>query len=267
MLSENTANAPPFAHSVPGAHAAAPAIQLLHVFKRYRRYLYRNLSLKGRALDWVRGRGSKYQEFEALKDVSFSIPQGQMVAIVGRNGAGKSTLLRILARVVEPDSGSLQLCGRVSPLLELGAGFSPELSGRRNIYLYGALLGLSRRAVSARFESIVRFSEIGESLDSPIKHYSSGMYLRLAFAVAAHLDPDVLLIDEVLAVGDAAFQQKCLRRIDEFRLEGKTIVLVTHVLQHVLNMCDRALLLHQGSVVDDGPPDRILPAYARLLGT
>jgi len=172
-----------------------------------------------------------------------------------------------LARVVEPDSGSLQLCGRVSPLLELGAGFSPELSGRRNIYLYGALLGLSRRAVSARFESIVRFSEIGESLDSPIKHYSSGMYLRLAFAVAAHLDPDVLLIDEVLAVGDAAFQQKCLRRIDEFRLEGKTIVLVTHVLQHVLNMCDRALLLHQGSVVDDGPPDRILPAYARLLGT
>jgi ABC-type polysaccharide/polyol phosphate transport system ATPase subunit len=256
---------PMLSNAVGSFAQAATAVHLEHVSKRYRRYLHRNLSLKGQALDWIRGRRSQYAEFQALNDVSFSIPHGQMAAIIGRNAAGKSTLLRILARVVEPDSGTLRVDGRVSPLLELGAGFSPELSGRRNVYLYGALLGLSRSEVNEQFDSIVAFSEIGAFLDSPVKHYSSGMYLRLAFAVAAHLKPDVLLIDEVLAVGDAAFQEKCLARINHFRQTGKTIVIVTHVLQHVLEMCDRALLLHHGSIVEDGRPERVLPAYQSLL--
>jgi ABC-2 type transport system ATP-binding protein len=243
------------------------AIEVQHVSKRYRRYLHRNLSLKGQVLDLVRGRRTRYLEFPALEDLSFAIPRGQMAAIIGRNGAGKSTLLRILARVVDPDSGTLRITGRVSPILELGAGFSPELSGRRNVYLYGALLGLSRREIDAQFESIVNFSEIGASLETPVKHYSNGMYLRLAFAVAAHLEPDVLLIDEVLAVGDEAFQEKCLARINHFRQAGKTIVIVTHELQHALNLCDRALLLQRGVIVDDGPPGSVLAAYGRLLET
>jgi ABC-type polysaccharide/polyol phosphate transport system ATPase subunit len=241
------------------------AVQLSHVSKRYRRYLYRNMSVKGRILDWISGRRTRYAEFQALHDVSLSIPRGQMAAIIGRNAAGKSTLLRILAGVVEPDSGTIKVNGRISPLLELGAGFSLELSGRRNVFLYGALLGLSRHEVREQFDSIVEFSEIGDFLDSPVKHYSSGMYLRLAFAVAAHLKPEVLLIDEVLAVGDSAFQEKCLARINLFRQTGKTIVIVTHVLQHVLEMCDRAVLLEHGSVIEDGPPERVLPAYASLL--
>jgi ABC-type polysaccharide/polyol phosphate transport system ATPase subunit len=250
---------------VPQTKAPSTAIEVAHISKRYRRYLYRNMSLKGRALDWIGGRHTQYADFQALHDVSFTIPRGQMAAIIGRNAAGKSTLLRILARVAEPDSGTLRLHGRVSPLLELGAGFSPELSGRRNVYLYGALLGLSRSEINEQFDSIVAFSEIGDFLDSPVKHFSSGMYLRLAFAVAAHLKPDVVLIDEVLAVGDAAFQEKCLARINHFRETGKTIVIVTHALQRVVEMCDRALLLHHGSVVDDGPPERVLGAYATLL--
>ena len=189
-----------------------------------------------------------------------------MLAVLGRNGAGKSTLLRVLAGIVPPDSGTVRVNGRVSPLLELGAGFAPELTGMRNIFLYGALLGLSRREIRDQLESIIAFSEIGEFIDTPVKHYSSGMYVRLAFAVAAHLDPDVLLIDEVLAVGDAAFQAKCLARIDEFRQQGKTIILVTHALQRVVEMCDRALLLHHGSLVEDGPPQDVLTAYNTILG-
>src|SRR5579859_905019 len=203
----------------PPAHSES-ALEVRNVSKRYRRYAYRNLTLKGRVLDRLRGRGDQFVEFDVLKDVTFSVPHGQAMVIVGRNGAGKSTLLRILARVAEPDSGVVRVSGRVSPLLELGAGFSPELTGRRNIYLYGALLGLGRRQINDHLDEIVSFSEIGDFLDTPVKHYSSGMYLRLAFAVAAHLDPDVLLLDEVLAVGDAAFQAKCLARITEFRRTG-----------------------------------------------
>lgn len=254
---------------VTGTAATSPekfAVEVVNLTKRYRRYAHRNLSLKGRALDWVRGRGDRYVEFDALRNASFNVPHGQMLAVLGRNGAGKSTLLRVLAGIVQPDSGSVQVNGRVSPLLELGAGFAPELTGLRNIYLYGALLGLSRREVKAQLESIIAFSEIGDFIESPVKHYSSGMYVRLAFAVAAHLDPDVLLIDEVLAVGDAAFQAKCMARIDEFREHGKTIVLVTHALQRVVEMCDRAILIHHGVVLEDGLPQQVLKVYDALLG-
>jgi len=241
------------------------AIEVDGVSKRYRRYAYRNLSLKGRALDLLRGRGDQFVEFDALRNVSFRVRHGEMVAVLGRNGAGKSTLLRLLAGIVEPDAGSVQVHGRVSPLLELGAGFAPELSGLRNVYLYGALLGLRREDIAAQIDSIVDFSEIGEFIATPVKHYSSGMYLRLAFAVAAHLNPDVLLLDEVLAVGDVAFQAKCMARITDFRAQGKTIVLVTHVLQHALDLCDRALLIHHGGLVDDGPPGTVLDAYNAIL--
>ena len=243
------------------------AVEVVNLSKRYRRYAQRTLSLKGRALDWLRGRGDKFIEFDAVHNASFTVPHGQMLAVLGRNGAGKSTLLRVLAGIVPPDSGTVRVNGRVSPLLELGAGFAPELTGMRNIFLYGALLGLSRREIKDQLDSIIAFSEIGEFIDSPVKHYSSGMYVRLAFAVAAHLDPDVLLIDEVLAVGDAAFQAKCIARIDEFRQQGKTIILVTHALQKVVEMCDRALLLHHGNLLEDGPPQDVLSAYNAILSS
>jgi ABC-2 type transport system ATP-binding protein len=217
-------------------------------------------------MDFLRGRSDKFVEFDAVRDATFYVPHGQMLAIVGRNGAGKSTLLRVLAGIVQPDSGVVQVHGRVSPLLELGAGFAPELTGRRNIFLYGALLGLSRREISDQLDSIVSFSEIGDFIDTPVKHYSSGMYVRLAFAIAAHLDPDVLILDEVLAVGDAAFQEKCLNRIQEFRREGKTIIVVTHALQQLVETCDRAILLHHGSLIEDGPPRQVLQAYEAVLG-
>jgi lipopolysaccharide transport system ATP-binding protein len=233
--------------------------------KHYRRYYGRDLSLKGRVLDWLHRRGNRYVDFEAVSDVTFSVPPGQMVGIVGQNGAGKSTLPRILARVVEPDSGSLVTSGRVSPLLELGAGFSPELSGRRNVFLYGALLGLSRREIKEQLPSIVDFSEIGDFIDTPVKHYSTGMYVRLAFTVTAHLDPDILLLDEVLAVGDVAYQRKWRARMDEFRRDGKTIVLVSHDGVTISQMCDRTLLLHKGQLLADDRPEQILSKYYRLI--
>jgi ABC-type polysaccharide/polyol phosphate transport system ATPase subunit len=255
------------ANTTEGAIAGGNAVEVVNLFKRYRRYAYRNLSFKGRTLDWLRGRGDQFVEFDALRDVSFSVPHGQVVAIVGRNGAGKSTLLRLLARIVPPDQGCISINGRVSPLLDLGAGFAPELSGLRNIYLYGTLLGLKRQEITAQLDSIIAFSEIGEFIQTPVKHYSSGMYVRLAFSVAAHVNPDVLLIDEVLAVGDGAFQLKCLSRIDEFRAQGKTIVLVTHVLERVAQMCDRALLIDRGSLIADGPPEAVLKTYNAILST
>ncbi|MGI9148513.1 MAG: ABC transporter ATP-binding protein [Chloroflexota bacterium] len=244
---------------------AHEAVRVENLSKRYRRYAYRNLTLKGRVFDFLRGRRDQFVEFDAVRDVSFAVRNGQMVAIIGRNGSGKSTLLRVLAGIAQPDAGTVTVRGRVSPLLELGAGFSPELTGRRNVYLYGALLGLSRREISAQLPAILAFSEIGEFLDTPVKHYSSGMYLRLAFAVAAHVDPDVLLLDEVLAVGDAAYQEKCLARMREFRRQNKTIVLVTHQAASVQELCDRALLIDRGVLIADGPPDQVLATYHRLL--
>jgi ABC-type polysaccharide/polyol phosphate transport system ATPase subunit len=258
---------PPPAVDLVGAFATVPheAVRVDNLSKRYRRYGYRNLTLKGRILDLVHGRREQFVEFDAVRDVSFTIPNGQMVGIIGRNGAGKSTLLRLLAGIAQPDSGTVTVRGRVSPLLELGAGFSPELTGRRNVYLYGALLGLSRREIAAQLPAIVAFSEIGDFLDTPVKHYSSGMYLRLAFAVAAHVDPDVLLLDEVLAVGDAAFQEKCIARMQEFRRQNKTILLVTHQSAPVQELCDRALLIDHGVLVVDGSPEQVLATYHRLL--
>jgi lipopolysaccharide transport system ATP-binding protein len=207
---------------------------------------------------------SHYHDFEALKGVSFEIFDGEMVGIVGRNGSGKSTTLKIVAGVYRPTSGVVKVSGKVAALIELGAGFHPDLTGRENIVLNGLMIGLSKREIRAREERILDFAELGEFIDSPIKQYSSGMVLRLGFSIAMEVDPDILLVDEILAVGDAAFQQKCLARIDEFR-QRKTILYVSHSAASVRELCTRALLLHEGTLVADGSPDQVLAEYGELL--
>ena len=206
-----------------------PAIQIQSLWKRYRLYHEYHNTLKATI---VRGRGrrAKYEEFWALKDVSIDIAQGETFAIIGENGSGKSTLLKCLARILTPDKGSVTAKGRISALLELGTGFHHELTGRENVYLNASLLGLSKKEVNYRFDEIVAFSGIERFLDTPVKYYSSGMYIRLGFSIAIHVEPDILLVDEVLAVGDAEFQRKCFERIDTLRQRGSTIVIVTHSL-------------------------------------
>ena len=184
----------------------------------------------------------------ALKDVSFEVKRGEVLGIIGRNGAGKSTLLKILSRITEPTSGMAELRGRVGALLEVGTGFHPELSGRENIYLYGAILGMSSSEISSKFDAIVSFSEIGRFIDTPVKRYSSGMYMRLAFSVAAHLEPEILIVDEVLAVGDAQFQKKCLGKMGEVGMEGRTVLFVSHNLTAMRNLCTKGILLEEGAV-------------------
>jgi lipopolysaccharide transport system ATP-binding protein len=201
------------------------------------------------------------EEFWALRDVSFGVRQGESLGLVGHNGAGKSTALKLITRILEPTSGSVRVHGRVAALLELGSGFHPDLSGRENVFLYGALLGFGRRAMQARLEEIVAFAEIGDFIDMEVKHYSSGMYTRLAFAVATSVDPDILITDEVLAVGDEAFQRKCMERIYEFRRLGKTIIFVSHALETVRTLCDQAVWLDHGIVRASGPAGEVIDAY------
>lgn len=203
------------------------------------------------------------KEYWALRDVSFSIDQGEMVGIVGNNGAGKSTLLKILSRITPPTVGTASFRGRIGSLLEVGTGFHPELTGRDNVYLNGIILGMSRNDVRRRFDEIVEFAEIGDFIDTPVKRYSSGMYLRLAFAVAAHLDADILLVDEVLAVGDIAFQRKCMARMGEVTKGGRTVLFVSHNLTAVQSLCDRVILMSNGQVAADGPTSTILSHYLR----
>jgi lipopolysaccharide transport system ATP-binding protein len=204
----------------------------------------------------------------ALCDVSLTIGWGEVVGVVGRNGAGKSTLLKILSRITRPTSGGARLFGRVGSLLEVGTGFHPELSGRDNIYLNGAILGMARTEIQRKFDDIVDFSGVSKFIDTPVKRYSSGMYVRLAFAVAAHLEPEILLVDEVLAVGDAAFQRQCLGKMHDISKSGRTIVLVSHNMPAITRLCDRALLFAEGRLIDDGPPDRVVAKYlGSELGT
>jgi ABC-2 type transport system ATP-binding protein len=207
------------------------------------------------------------EPFKALQDVNLEIQAGQSVGLIGPNGSGKSTLLKILTGILRPTTGTVEVNGRVSSLLELGAGFNGELSGRDNIYLNASLLGLSRKETEGLFDSIVEFSELEEFIDNPVKHYSSGMYVRLGFAVAVHVDPDILLVDEVLAVGDEAFARKCLDKIAEFQREGRTILFVTHALDLVDRICDRGVVLDHGRVVFDGDPQFATGTLRGLLGT
>jgi len=210
--------------------------------------------------------GEKEQELWALRDVGFSIPAGSAVGIIGRNGAGKSTLLKILSRITPPTTGEVRLRGRVGSLLEVGTGFHPELTGRENIFLNGAILGMRRREITARFDAIVAFAEVERFLDTPVKRYSSGMYVRLAFAVAAHLEPEILVVDEVLAVGDAEFQRKCLGKMGEVASGGRTVIFVSHSMQAVSALTQRVLLLEKGSCVFDGATAEGIANYRALQG-
>ncbi|MDP4261645.1 MAG: ABC transporter ATP-binding protein [Bacteroidota bacterium] len=206
------------------------------------------------------------EEFWALKDINFEVKRGEAVGIIGRNGAGKSTLLKILSRITEPAEGYVEMNGRVSSLLEVGTGFHPELTGRENIFLNGAILGMSRAEIKKKFDDIVDFSGVEKFLDTPVKRYSSGMYLRLAFAVAAHLEPEILIVDEVLAVGDAEFQKKCLGKMDEVsKKEGRTVLFVSHNLGAVQNLCSRGLLLQDGALSFSGDMDKTISRYVSVF--
>ena len=202
-----------------------------------------------------------YHDFDAVKNISLEIPEGHTVGLIGRNGSGKSTLLKIIAGVYQPTSGKVSVKGTLAPLIELGAGFHHELTGRENILLNGLLMGYSKREMLEREERIIEFAEIGDFIDAPVKQYSSGMYMRLAFAVATEIDPQILVIDEILAVGDSQFQQKCFDRIENFRCSGKTILLVSHAMPQIREHCDRAIYLEQGLIKADGTADEVVDAY------
>lgn len=206
---------------------------------------------------------NRTQEFWALRDVNIEIKPGDRVGIIGRNGAGKSTLLKILSRIVSPTSGHIKIRGRVASLLEVGTGFHPELTGRENIFLNGAILGMGKQEIIKKFDEIVEFSEVGKFLDTPVKRFSSGMITRLGFAIAAHLDPDLLIVDEVLAVGDALFQQKCLKKINEMGQHGRTVIFVSHDVGSILSICNKGIYLSGGKVVDQGPIETCVNTYMR----
>ena len=224
-------------------------------------------SLRESLMRWLRGgRRATTADAEAstlwaLRDVGFEVARGEVLGLIGRNGAGKSALLRVLARITEPSEGRVELCGRVGSLLEVGTGFHPELTGRENVYLNGALLGLSRHETRARFDAIVAFAEVERFLDTPVKRYSSGMRMRLAFAVAAHLDPEILLIDEVLAVGDASFQRRCIGKLGEVARDGRTVVFVSHDMSAIASLCDRAILLEAGRILEEGAPRDVIRTH------
>ncbi len=253
---------------------ADPIIQVENLGKRYQlTHEIRHDTLRDTLSHGMRGLirrwrnrepRSALEEFWALREVSFEINRGEVVGIIGRNGSGKSTLLKVLSRITEPTTGRVTLKGRVASLLEVGTGFHPELSGRENIYLNGAILGMSRMEIRRKFDEIVTFAEVERFLDTPVKRYSSGMYVRLAFAVAAHLDPEILIVDEVLAVGDIAFQKKCLGKMESAsRKEGRTVLFVSHNLHAVRQLCRSALLLADGRVLEAGPCGHVLERYVQ----
>lgn len=234
------------------------AVSVDHVWKSFRLYHERNQYLKAAVL---RGRRARYEEFFALKDVSFEIPHGATFGIIGSNGSGKSTMLKCLAGILFPERGKVTANGRLSALLELGAGFHPELSGRENVFLNGAILGMSRSEIARRFDDIVEFAGLEEFIDTPVKNYSSGMTVRLGFAIAANVDPEILLIDEVLSVGDASFQRKCAEKIEEFRQQGRTIIFVSHSTGQVEQLCEDALWLERGEVRQIGKAVEVVNLY------
>jgi ABC-2 type transport system ATP-binding protein len=238
--------------------SAAIAVRADDVSKRFRLYHERNQSLKA---SLMRGRRAKYEEFWALRNVSLEIEDGETFGLIGENGSGKSTLLKCMARILRPDGGSVNVAGKVSALLELGAGFHPELSGRENVYLNGSILGLSKSELNRRFDDIVGFAGLERFIDSPVKNYSSGMYVRLGFSVAINVEPDVLLVDEVLAVGDEQFQRRCGEKFAELRAQGRTIVIVSHAMDSVRTLCDRVAWLEHGHLQEVGPPGAIIDRY------
>lgn len=234
------------------------AIIIRKLSKKFKIYSERNQSLKSALF---RGKISKYELFWALKDISFTVKSGSTVGLIGNNGSGKSTLLKTLARIYWPDEGSVEYFGRMSALLEVGSGFHPELTGRENIFLNGSILGMKKQDIESRYESIVEFSGVRDFIDQPVKNYSSGMYVRLGFSVAIHVEPDILIVDEVLAVGDAGFQAKCFDKFKELKAKGTTIVLVTHDMAAVQSLCDQVVWLKNGSLNKSGDPKTICEEY------
>lgn len=234
------------------------AVTVDHVSKRFRMYSERNDSLKSMVM---RGKKSVHEDFWALKDVSFEVPQGKTFGLIGKNGSGKSTLLKCLAKILWPEEGSITARGKQASLLEVGSGFHPELSGRENVFLNGSILGMSRKEVTRKFDDIVSFSGVGHFIDQPVKNYSSGMYVRLGFSVAVAVTPDILVVDEVLAVGDATFQKRCREKFKEMKQDGRTVILVSHSMSTVKDMCDEVAWLNQGELKMIGKTDEIAKAY------
>jgi len=242
------------------------AVGLEKVSKKFRRHSGRPMSttLMSYVLHDIRNRRNGQKEFKwALRDVSLNIQKGKTVGIIGRNGSGKSTLLKLINRILKPDAGTVVVDGTTAALIELGAGFHPELTGRENVLINGVILGLTKNDIKAKFEEIVEFAELQDYMDEPVRTYSTGMSMRLGFSVAVNVDPEILLLDEVLAVGDAAFSKKCIERMNHFKQVGKTIILVTHDLEMVRSWCDEAVWLHDGMIKLQGNPDNVVEAYSK----
>jgi ABC-type polysaccharide/polyol phosphate transport system ATPase subunit len=244
--------------------SSSVAIRLQNVTQRFRVIQERPDTLRELFSTFFRHKSS-YHDFEAVKNASFEVPHGQMLGLIGRNGSGKSTLLKIISGVYRPSAGTVQVEGSLAPLIELGAGFHHELTGRENILINGLLMGYSKREMLEREQRIIDFAEIGDFIDSPVKQYSSGMYMRLAFSVATEVDPQILVIDEILSVGDTGFQEKCFERISSFRRAGKTILMVTHNMAQVSRHCDRVILLDKGRILADGLPNDVIEVYKSVL--
>jgi ABC-type polysaccharide/polyol phosphate transport system ATPase subunit len=234
------------------------AVRVDHVTKSFRMYHERNQSLKSAIM---RGRTSVHEDFLALKDVSFDVPTGSTFGLIGSNGSGKSTMLKCLANIYYPNEGSISHFGKIAAMLEVGSGFHAELSGRENVFLNGSILGMSKKEVTRKFDEIVDFSGVEQFIDQPVKNYSSGMYVRLGFAIAINVDPDILVVDEVLAVGDAEFQEKCFQKFRDFKAAGKTVILVSHSMDTVQAMCDRAAWLDHGALKSVGLAGATIESY------
>lgn len=239
------------------------AIEVKHVSKDFKLFYDKANTLKEKLLFWNR---SKNDVLHILKDINLEVYRGETVGLVGVNGSGKSTLLKLMTKIIYPNKGTIKTYGKLTSLLELGAGFHPDFSGRENIYFNASIFGLTKKEIDARLEKIIKFSELEEFIDNPVRTYSSGMYMRLAFAVAINVDADILLIDEILAVGDHHFQEKCYKRLDELKEEGKTIVIVTHNMNVVKTFCTRAIWLEEGNIVMDDNPKKVVDEYMKKCG-
>lgn len=239
------------------------AIELKNVQKHYKIYYDKSISLKEKLLFTQRNR---YEKHNVLNGVSLSIASGEAVGLVGANGCGKSTMLKLMARIIYPDEGTVKINGRVASLIELGAGFHPDLTGRENIYMNASIFGLSRQEIDKNLDKIIAFSELGDFINAPVRTYSSGMYMRLAFSVAIHVQADILLIDEILAVGDAGFQAKCFQRLEEIKESGTTIVIVSHSLDQIEKICQRSIWMRDGRVMMEGKPKQVHEAYLASIG-
>lgn len=239
------------------------AIEVNNITKAFKVYLDRSNNIK----DFIiHGNRRRYEQRQVLKGISFEVKKGEAIGLIGHNGCGKSTTLKLLTRIMYPDSGSIEMRGRVSSLIELGAGFHPDMSGRENIYINASIFGLSKKEIDSRVDDIIAFSELEDFIDNPVRTYSSGMYMRLAFAVAINVDAEILLIDEILAVGDVAFQAKCFNKLKEIKAQGTTIVIVSHSLGQIEQICERSIWIHEGKIKEEGEPRMVHPAYLDFMG-